>query len=110
MLLNAGAPIVTVQTILGHKNIDTTRRYTRLYDGTVAAHYYRAMAEVEGRMGLPDADDNLIPGPARLLALIDSLHNGTLNDAQQETVQALRDGILALVRHETVTPIAATLD
>jgi hypothetical protein len=102
--LNAGAPIVTVQTILGHKNIDTTRRYTRLYDGTVAVYYYRAMAEVEGRMGLQDAGDDLIPSPAHLLALVDSLRNGTLNDAWQETVRALRDGILALVRHETVTP------
>lgn len=47
LLLNAGAPVLTVQTILGHKFIDTTLRYARLYDGTVAADYYRAMAEVE---------------------------------------------------------------
>jgi len=37
MLLNAGAPILTVQTLLGHKHIDTTLSYARLYDGTVAA-------------------------------------------------------------------------
>ncbi|MCL7455369.1 MAG: tyrosine-type recombinase/integrase, partial [Anaerolineae bacterium] len=49
LLLNAGAPILTVQTILGHKFIDTTLGYARLYDGTVAADYYRAMAEIEGR-------------------------------------------------------------
>ena len=39
LLLNAGAPILTVQTVLGHKHIDTTLGYARLYDGTVAADY-----------------------------------------------------------------------
>jgi integrase len=34
LLLNAGAPILTVQSILGHKFIDTTLGYARLYDGT----------------------------------------------------------------------------
>jgi hypothetical protein len=42
LLLNAGAPVLTVQTILGHKFIDTTLGYARLYDGTVAADYYEA--------------------------------------------------------------------
>ncbi len=39
LLINAGAPILTVQAILGHKHIDTTLGYTRLYDATVAADY-----------------------------------------------------------------------
>ncbi|MBN1139991.1 MAG: site-specific integrase [Anaerolineae bacterium] len=47
LLLNAGAPVLTVQSILGHKFIDTTLGYARLYDGTVDADYYRAMAEIE---------------------------------------------------------------
>jgi len=47
LLLNAGAPILTVQAILGHRNIDTTLGYARLYDGTVAAHYSAAMEGVE---------------------------------------------------------------
>jgi integrase len=106
LLLNAGAPILVVQAILGHKHVDTTLNYTRLYDGTVAADYYRAMAEVEGRMGLRGDDDDPAPDPAQLLALVDALHAGTLNDAQRETVQALRDSILALVRHETTLSIA----
>ena len=100
MLLNAGAPILTVQTILGHKNIDTTRRYARLYDGTVAAHYYCAMAEVESRMGLQDVSDGIASDPAHLLALVDSLQSGTLNDDQQETVHALRTAILGLAERE----------
>jgi site-specific recombinase XerD len=39
LLLNAGAPIVAVQAILGHKKIGTTLIYARLYDDTVATDY-----------------------------------------------------------------------
>jgi integrase/recombinase XerD len=48
LLLNSGAPVTTVQAILGHKYVDTTLRYARLYDGTVAQHYFEAMEQVEG--------------------------------------------------------------
>jgi hypothetical protein len=54
LLLNAGAPVITVQAILGHRHIDTTLRYARLYDGTVAADYYQAMAVIERQMALPE--------------------------------------------------------
>jgi integrase/recombinase XerD len=103
LLLNAGAPILTVQTILGHKWIDTTLGYARLYDGTVAADYYRAMNQIEARMELTGStapDDPPLTG-GQLLALVDALRAGTLNDAQRETVRALRQGILALVERET---------
>jgi len=101
LLLNAGAPILTVQTVLGHKHIDTTLGYARLYDGTVAADYYRAMGQVEARMALAgstestDENDGPLTG-GQLLALVDALHDGTLNEDQRETVHALRLGILAL--------------
>jgi hypothetical protein len=36
----------------------------------------------------------------QLLALVDALHDGTLNEDQRETVHALRVGILALVEQE----------
>jgi integrase len=39
LLLNAGAPILAVKTILGHRHIDTTMGYARLYDGTLATDY-----------------------------------------------------------------------
>ena len=52
LLLNAGAPVTTVQAILGHKHIDTTMQYARLYDGTVAEHYYQAMEQVEDFLDL----------------------------------------------------------
>ena len=72
---------MTVQTLLGHQKIDTTLAYARLYDSTVAADYYRAMGAVEAR-----------------LALVDALSGGTLNGKQKETLQALREGIMAQAR------------
>lgn len=95
LLLNAGAPILTVQMLLGHKYIDTTLGYARLYDGTVAADYYRAMDEIEGRFLGSEADASP-PGSGELLALVDALKAGTLNERQQGLVHALRAGILAL--------------
>jgi hypothetical protein len=38
------------------------------------------------------------PNSGHLLALVDALHAGTLNDPQRETVHALRAGILALAQ------------
>jgi integrase len=100
LLLNAGAPILTVQTTMGHKHIDTTLGYARLYDGTVAADYYRAMGQIEARMALAEnTGDSPLTG-GQLLALVDALHDGTLNETQRETVHALRLGILALAEQE----------
>jgi integrase/recombinase XerD len=96
LLLNAGAPVLTVQAVLGHKHIDTTLGYARLYDGTVAADYYRAMDQVEARMALAEGAEDAPPTSGQLLALVDALHDGTLNEDQRETVHALRLGILAL--------------
>jgi site-specific recombinase XerD len=96
LLLNAGAPILAIQRLLGHKDIDTTLIYTRLYDSTVAAHYYRAVGEIESRSDLGGDASGQPLGSGELLALLDSLHVGTLNDAQRETVQTLRMAILAL--------------
>jgi integrase len=95
LLLNAGAPILTVQQILGHQRIDTTLDYARLYDGTVAAQYYRAMAGVEARMAV--GGNGGPPSGGQLLALVDALGEGTLNESQRETVAALREGIMAMV-------------
>ena len=49
LLLNAGAPILTVQRVLGHRYVQTTLRYARLYEATVVRDYQRAMGRVEGR-------------------------------------------------------------
>ncbi|MEW6405343.1 MAG: tyrosine-type recombinase/integrase, partial [Chloroflexota bacterium] len=50
LLLNAGVPVLSLQMILGHKQIDTTLGYARLYDGTLAADYYSAMNRVEKQL------------------------------------------------------------
>lgn len=95
-LLNAGAPVTSVQAILGHKFIDTTLGYARLYDGTVAADYYQAMGVIERRLAFPEDALAEPPSAGQLLALVDSLHEGTLNQVQAETIRKLRAGILAL--------------
>jgi integrase/recombinase XerD len=47
LLLNAGACILTVQAMLGQRHVDTTLGYARLYDSTVAGHYYEAMGRLQ---------------------------------------------------------------
>jgi len=97
LLLNAGAPILTVQAILGHKHVDTTLGYARLYDSTVATDYYRAMSNVEQHLAVHDGLLTPAPNACELLALVDTLRNGTLSESQRETVQALRTGIDGLL-------------
>jgi integrase len=102
LLLNAGAPVLSVQSLLGHEKVDTTLGYARLYDGTIAADYYRAMNQIKRLFALPaeysKSETVHVPlsTPAELVALVDSLNGGTLNESQRQTVQALREGILSL--------------
>lgn len=98
LLLNAGAPVLTVQTLLGHKHVDTSLGYARLYDGTVAADYYRAMGDVERRLALSEDQTKTAPSPGELLALVDALRAGMLTSSQVDTWQALRSGILAWMK------------
>jgi integrase/recombinase XerD len=100
LLLNSGAPVLAVQWLLGHRWVDTTLRYARLYDGTVAADYYRAMADVERRLALPEDRLEQPPALGQLLALVDALHTGTLNAEQAELVRLLRSGLAALAEKE----------
>jgi integrase len=102
LLLNAGAPIVTVQTLLGHKHIDTTLTYARLYDGTIAADYYQAMAIVEDRLKLVEDSPQEKVDPAQLLALLDALSSGTLNSHQRKIVHRLKRGIQSLATSSNV--------
>lgn len=102
LLLNAGAPALTVQTILGHKHIDTTLGYARLYDGTIAADYYRAMAEVESRFAAQNDAPMVAPSTSELLALVDALKNGTLSESQRETLGTLRAGLLKQAQQASI--------
>lgn len=42
MLLNAGMSVLGVQKLLGHKYVETTLRYARVYDATVVKDFQRA--------------------------------------------------------------------
>jgi site-specific recombinase XerD len=100
LLLNAGAPVLTVQTILGHQRIDTTLGYARLYDGTIAADYYQAMQSVERQLALPEDQMARPPSLGELIALVDSLRNGSLTPSQTEVVWTLRSGLTLLAEKE----------
>lgn len=91
-----------MQTILGHKWVDTTLGYARLYDGTIAADYYQAMASIEKRLALPEDRLSQPMGIGQLLALVDALHQGTLNSTQAEIVRQLRAGIMAYAEAESI--------
>ncbi len=104
LLLNAGAPVVTVQLLLGHQHIDTTLSYARLYDGAVAADYFQAMLQVESRLALPEDNVAPPPGPAELLALVDALSAGALKNTQAEIVRNLRSGLIELAECEVSGP------
>ena len=64
-----------------------------MYDGTLAADYYSAMNRVEQQLELPEDRMKEKPSLGQLIALTDSLRNGSLNPAQTEIVRALRDGL-----------------
>jgi len=62
-LLNAGCRITSIQKILGHKTLDTTLRYARAYNETVADEFYAAMERVEQRLEIlpvEDGEDNAV--------------------------------------------------
>ena len=67
----------------------------------MAADYYQAMAMVERRMALPEDRLSQPPALGQLVALVDSLHTGTLNSAQTEVLRLLRAGLLALAEEPT---------
>ena len=46
-LLNAGMRLEVLQQLLGHQDIEVTRRYARLTDTTREQEYFRAMAVIE---------------------------------------------------------------
>jgi site-specific recombinase XerD len=109
LLLNAGAPVLSVQMILGHKQIDTTLGYARLYDGTLAADYYSAMNRIEQQLALPEDRRKGSPSLGQLIALADALRNGLLNPAQTEIVRALREG-LGLLEQEAMESVKVQME
>jgi integrase len=106
LLLNAGAPILTVQALLGHRRIDTTLGYARLYDGTIAADYYLAMGKIEGHLALDELDINPLPDPrGEILALIAALQNDSLPEIQASIVQYLKTKVLSSYLCDVKVPV-----
>jgi hypothetical protein len=58
------------------------------------------MHEIESRFGSQDGPSDATPALGQMLALIDVVRSGTLNQAQQEAVWALRTGILELMERD----------
>ena len=51
-VLNAGMRLEVVQQLMGHMNIEITRRYAKLSDPTREEEYFRAMAKIQkGELG-----------------------------------------------------------
>ena len=48
-MLNADTDLVTIQQLLGHDNITTTERYSKVYSAKAKRDYFRAMGEIEDR-------------------------------------------------------------
>ncbi|NMD30586.1 MAG: phage integrase family protein [Chloroflexi bacterium] len=100
LLLNSGAPVLIVQTLLGHKWVNTTLGYARLYDGTVAADYYQAMSGVERRMALPEDQLSQPASIGQLLAMVDAIRQGTLNESQVNPVRNCCTRLMTLAERE----------
>lgn len=48
-LLNAGVPLEVLKELMGHRSIQMTLRYTKLYEATKRQQYDRAMVRIEQR-------------------------------------------------------------
>ena len=102
LLLNADTPVISVQMLLGHEKMDTTLGNARLYDGTVAADYYRAMGQVERLFKLPECRPIPVSTDVKLLALVDSLNQSSLDGNQRATIWALKQEIMNLTLRENL--------
>ena len=47
-LLNQGMPIHSLRKLLGHKHLNTTQIYARIYDKTLYRQFQEATARLEG--------------------------------------------------------------
>jgi site-specific recombinase XerD len=59
-LINVGAPITTLQKLLGHDYLSTTQIYARVYDATVERDYRDAMSRLE-RSSLTQVEADAMP-------------------------------------------------
>ena len=48
-MLNADTGLVTIQTLLGHSNITTNERYSKIYNAKVKRDYFKAMSIITNK-------------------------------------------------------------
>jgi site-specific recombinase XerD len=70
-LLNAGMRIECLQQVLGHSNLEQTRRYARLTDKTREEEYFQAMARIEGRQKNGEGSHREVPAIFEEAQLLD---------------------------------------
>jgi hypothetical protein len=90
--------VLSVQTLLGHRYVDTTLCYACLYDGTAVSDYYWAIEQLEGRLMSVETGKGEPFYPESLLALLDQLSESAQEEKQSELLRMLRSGILAWVK------------
>jgi integrase len=96
LLLNEGLSIISVQKILGHQYINTTLRYARVYDDTVATDYFKAMGRIEGMPTTTSLEEQPICSSGKLLRLLEELQNSTIPPEHQDILTAIREEVLDL--------------
>jgi integrase len=101
LLLNERVPVLSVQMILGHQHVDTTMRYARLYDGTLAEDYFRAMDQIEGLTQSVEAPAST---RERVLAQLEGLQQVLERPEQKALVASIQANILELLPTENIYP------
>ena len=104
-LVNAGCDVASIQSLLGHKRMNTTMIYARVHDQTVADHYYKAMALIEEQVLAPEEPalptevnySEPLTNNAYLLTLVENLAREPLTSSQQAAVSQLQQGISTMV-------------
>jgi site-specific recombinase XerD len=48
-LLNADTDLVTIQVLLGHNNITTTERYSKVHDAKARRGYFKAIGVITNK-------------------------------------------------------------
>ena len=96
MLLNAGMSLEGVQYVLGHKRIDTTLGYARLYSHTISTEYANAMARIEERLNARQGKAKAPVTVTDLLVLAQSINGQPLAKRDQTTLKLLCQGLSEL--------------
>lgn len=72
-LVNHGMPLQAVAKLLGHRSLNMTQHYARLYEVTVKQHFETATAQIEGYLA--------IDWPQRKIPAADPAHQPILPDS-----------------------------